>query len=167
MPETTHAKDRPLSPHLQIYRLPLTARMSILHRITGAGLILGLMLFTWWLVAAASGPDAYEDVQNFMGSSFGTLVLFGFSAALYYHLLNGIRHLFWDMGYLFKIESAYKAGYAVLAGAIILTAATWICAMNYAGKHVYSAEENALELLVEDGGVVIIDDNAGAQGQKE
>lgn len=118
--------DRPLSPHLQIYRLPLLARMSILHRITGVGLMVGTLLLAWWVVAAAIGPDAFATAQAFIGSWLGRLLLFGWTAALFYHLLNGIRHLVWDTGKALEIESAERAGYAVIGGTVILTILVWV-----------------------------------------
>src|SRR5260370_21599822 len=87
---------RPLSPHLQIYRWQLTSVMSILHRASGIALAAGTILLVWWLAAAASGPGPLATVQGFLGSWFGLLLLFGWSAALFYHLCNGIRHLWWD-----------------------------------------------------------------------
>ena len=85
--------ERLLSPHLQIYRWQLTSVMSILHRATGLALSAGGVLLVWWLVAAAGGPEAYEGVRDFLGSWLGIVLLLGWSAALFYHLCNGIRHL--------------------------------------------------------------------------
>jgi len=118
--------NRPLSPHLQVYRLPLTALMSITHRITGVGLTFGTLLLAWWIVAAAYGPADYAQVQNFVGSWIGLLFLLGFSFALYFHLCNGIRHLFWDIGRYFELEETRRADVFVLIGAVALTAATWV-----------------------------------------
>ncbi len=120
-------KQRPLSPHLQVYRPQLTSVTSILHRATGAGLSVGLVFFTWWLVAAASGPEAYGVFTSFCGSLLGIALLFGWSLAFYYHLANGIRHLIWDSGRLFKIKNAYAAGYFVLFFTVAMTALTWVC----------------------------------------
>lgn len=117
--------DRPLSPHLQVYRWQLTMAMSILHRITGAGLGVGLLLLTWVLVAAAIGEDAYYTAMDFISSPLGILLMFGWTAALYYHLFNGIRHLIWDTGRLLSLKGAYASGYIVLALTIIATIATW------------------------------------------
>lgn len=116
---------RPLSPHLQVYKPQMTSVLSILHRMTGVGLTVGLMLFAWWLVAAAIGPGAYAVFMSFAGSTLGMLLLFGFTLAFFYHLANGIRHLFWDSGLLFKIENAYAAGYFVLFVTVLLTFVTW------------------------------------------
>lgn len=118
---------RPLSPFL-IYRLPLTALLSISHRITGCGLAVGLIGLTWWLVAAAAGAEAYAQFSAIASSWFGMLVLFGFSFALYFHLCNGIRHLFWDAGKGFEIAVAQRSDKLVLGGAIVLTALTWLMA---------------------------------------
>ncbi len=114
-------KDRPLSPHLQVYRLPLAAILSITHRITGVGLGLGALLLVVWLVAAAAGPDAFGPVSWFLGSWLGLLILFGFAWALLYHLANGIRHLFWDAGYGYDKDDAHRTGIAVLALSVALT----------------------------------------------
>jgi len=117
---------RPLSPHLQVYKLPLTALMSIAHRITGVGLGVGTLLLTWWLVAAAAGPEAFARAQGFIGSFFGLLLLFGWSAALYYHLCNGVRHLVWDAGKSFELTDTARANQIVLVATAVLTVLTWI-----------------------------------------
>ena len=98
--------ERPLSPHLQIYRWPINMALSIAHRMTGIGLALGLILLTWWLLALASGPEAFATVQAVMRSWLGVLVLFLWTFVLFYHLGNGVRHLVWDAGYGFEIETA-------------------------------------------------------------
>lgn len=124
--------ERPLSPHLQIYRWPVTMATSILHRATGCGLAAGTLLLAWWLAAAAAGPDYYAMAQACLGSILGRLVLLGFSWALFYHLLNGIRHLFWDAGHGYSIPVANKSGWAVIIGSVVLTVLAWILA--YAWK---------------------------------
>ena len=93
MADTRRAVERPISPHLTIYRPMLTMMMSIVHRITGGALFFGTLLLCWWLLAAASGPTAYAKVQAFMGSIIGSLILFGYTWALIHHMLGGIRHL--------------------------------------------------------------------------
>lgn len=131
-PMDSHApakRERPLSPHLQVYKLPMTALMSILHRMTGAALAIGTILVIAILLSAATGEGAYNDVMGFVGSWFGMILLFGWSVALFYHTLNGIRHLIWDMGYLFKIKNAERAGFIVLGATAFLTIITWICAL--------------------------------------
>ena len=118
--------DRPLSPHLQIYRPQLTSMLSILHRITGVGLSLGLLMLTWFLLALAGGPDRFETFREFCGSFFGVIFLMGFDAAASYHLCSGIRHLIFDTGRLMDLTSAYRAGYVVLGAAALLTLILWI-----------------------------------------
>jgi succinate dehydrogenase / fumarate reductase cytochrome b subunit len=118
---------RPLSPHLQIYRPQLTSVMSIMHRFAGIALALGALLLVCWIISAAAGPPAFTALQHFLGSWFGLLILFGWSVALFYHLSNGIRHLFWDAGHGFELKTAYASGYAVLAATAVLTVLAWIC----------------------------------------
>jgi succinate dehydrogenase / fumarate reductase cytochrome b subunit len=124
---------RPLSPHLQIYRMPLTAMLSIFHRITGVALALGSLILMWWLVAAASGPDYYAHVQGWLGSWLGRIILLGFTFALFYHLCNGVRHLFWDMGRGFEVAVAERVGVIVIACAVILTVLAWALAYGMGG----------------------------------
>ena len=116
---------RPMSPHIQIYKLPLTAKLSILHRGTGGALFFGLILMIAVLFSASNGPSSWQSMHGFLSSWFGNLVLFGFTFALYYHLANGIRHLFWDMGKGLDLEQANKSGIAVLAISVLLTLLTW------------------------------------------
>jgi succinate dehydrogenase / fumarate reductase, cytochrome b subunit len=122
---TDNTTNRPLSPHLQIYRPQLTSMMSILHRITGAALSAGGLMLAWWLVSAAMGEQAYDVFRKFAGSPLGLFMLFGWSFCLYYHLFNGIRHLVWDTVHLLDIGNAYRAGYIVLALTAFATAGTW------------------------------------------
>ncbi|MFO1352119.1 MAG: succinate dehydrogenase, cytochrome b556 subunit [Gammaproteobacteria bacterium] len=119
---------RPLSPHLQVYRLPLVAVLSIVHRITGLALVAGTPLLAYWLVALAAGPEAYARAQAMLGSKLGLLLLFGWTWALFYHLCNGIRHLFWDAGYGFALAKANQSGVAVVVASVVLTLATWLIA---------------------------------------
>ncbi len=121
--------NRPLSPHLQIYRPQLTSVLSIAHRGTGIALSVGAPFFAWWLLAAASGPEAYGTAQAFFGSGPGLVVLAGFSFALFYHLCNGIRHLFWDAGMGLELDQAYRSGWTVIAAAVLLTVAAWAWAL--------------------------------------
>ena len=123
------AERRPLSPHLQIYKPQLTSVLSISHRITGVGLAAGTLLLTWWLLAAAAGPEAFATVQGVLGSWIGYLILFGFSYALMYHLCNGVRHLFWDAGRGFELPTVYKTGWAVVIGSAALTVIAWAIAI--------------------------------------
>jgi len=119
---------RPMSPHLQIYKLPFTAKLSILHRGTGAVLFFGLLLMIWVLLSAANGAESWESMHSLLSSWFGYIVLFGFSFSLFYHLGNGIRHLFWDIGKGLECDQAKKSGQALIAGSIILTLLTWLVA---------------------------------------
>lgn len=126
-------QNRPLSPHLDVYKLPLTAILSISHRISGVGLSVGTLLLACWLTAAATGPDAYEAVNGFLGSWFGKLLMFLWSFALFYHMCNGIRHLFWDTGRGFERDQVEKSAKAVLIAAAVLTVLTWILALAGGG----------------------------------
>jgi len=118
--------DRPLSPHLQIYQWQLTWILSILHRITGLVLGVGTLLLVWWLVATAAGPQAFAAAQDFIGSWFGRLLLFGWTLAFFFHLANGIRHLVWDAGYGLELPAVYRSGWAVVALTLALTLVSWI-----------------------------------------
>lgn len=120
--------ERPLSPHLQIYKPQITMVTSITHRITGIALGVGTLLLAWWLIAAATGPEAYATVSAFLGSWFGRLVMFGFTWALFYHLCNGIRHLFWDAGKGFELPTMRKTGVAAIVASVVLTLLTWVIA---------------------------------------
>ena len=122
----TPATERPLSPHLQIYRPMLTMMMSIAHRITGAGLYVGALLVAWWLIALASGPAAYADFTWFAGSIIGQLVLFGFTWALIHHMFGGIRHFIWDTGRGFGLDTIEVMARATLIGSLSLTVVVWI-----------------------------------------
>ena len=113
--------NRPLSPHLEIYRPQLTSILSITHRMTGMALWAGTLLLAWWLVAAAVGPGAFDLVQSVLGHWIGKLVLLGWTYALFYHLCNGIRHLFWDVGYGFELKTLHASGWTVLAVSAVLT----------------------------------------------
>lgn len=123
------ARTRPLSPHLQVYRLPLVSIMSITHRITGVALVVGTILLAAWLGGGAYSPEAYADMSAFLGSWIGYVLLFGWSVALYYHLCNGIRHLFWDIGKGFALADAHRSNVIVLVATVILVAVTWIVAL--------------------------------------
>ena len=116
---------RPLSPHLQIYKPQMTTVMSIFHRFTGIALAIGTVMVAWLLIAAATGQEAYDCFTTFATHPLGHLMLFGWSVALFYHMFNGIRHLFWDMGYLFKIQNATRAGIVVLLATFIATVLLW------------------------------------------
>ena len=112
---------RPLSPHIQIYKPQLTSVLSILHRGTGIFLCLGAVVFTWWLTALALGPEPFAAVRLALGSWLGRLLLFAWTFSFFFHLCNGIRHLFWDAGLGFELRTAYASGKAVVAASVVLT----------------------------------------------
>jgi len=120
--------ERPLSPHLQVYRWQWTMALSILHRGTGLFLSLGALYLVCWLLAIASGPDAYAAVSGFAGSIVGRLLLLGWTFSLFYHLANGIRHLVWDAGIALDLKSSYISACLVIAAAVALTVIAWIAA---------------------------------------
>ena len=126
-------RERPLSPHLQVYRPQITSVLSIAHRITGVALVAGTLLLTWWLVAAAYGPEQFATVQGFIGSWIGQLLLWGFTFALFYHLGNGVRHLAWDFGWGFELDRLRTSGLAVLVFAGVATLFTLIAAYSVGG----------------------------------
>lgn len=117
---------RPLSPHLSIYHFRPTMVMSILHRITGASLYAGTILVVWWLLAAASGPAAFSWASWFFGSIVGRLILFGYSWALFHHMLGGVRHFVWDTGRGLGRETSTRFAWATITGSLLLTAILWI-----------------------------------------
>ena len=117
---------RPLSPHLQIYRPQITSVMSILHRLTGILLALGALQLALWIVAAAQGPETFATIQAFNDSWLGRGLLCGWTAALFYHLANGVRHLLWDAGFGFAPAQVATSGWITLAVAAALTLLTWL-----------------------------------------
>jgi succinate dehydrogenase / fumarate reductase, cytochrome b subunit len=121
---------RPISPFMlgSAYQFQMSSTTSILHRITGVGLGLGTLLFTAWLVAAASGDSAFSVVQAILGSPFGLFILFCFTLALFYHFCNGIRHLSWDAGKGFELPAMHRNGALVIAATFVLTVAFWVIA---------------------------------------
>jgi succinate dehydrogenase / fumarate reductase, cytochrome b subunit len=124
------AVQRPLSPHLQVYKPQLTSMMSIAHRATGVANAIAAFGLAWWLVAVAAGPEAYATFVACAGSVFGRLVLMAVTATLVYHLCNGIRHLLWDAGKGLEIDAAYRSGYAVLGVSLVLTVGLWVVVLG-------------------------------------
>jgi succinate dehydrogenase / fumarate reductase cytochrome b subunit len=118
-------QNRPLSPHLQIYRPQISSVLSILHRITGVALAVGSLLLVYWIIAAAVGPEAFAQAQGLIGSFLGRLLLFGWTYALFFHLVNGIRHLFWDMGWGFELKTMAITGWIAVIAAVLLTLIAW------------------------------------------
>lgn len=125
MSQNTPSK-RPLSPHLQIYRLPLLALMSITHRITGVMLSMGSVFIILWLLALASGPETFAFAQGLAGSWLGKIVLFPLSFAFFYHFFNGLRHLMWDNLRWLAVIEAEASGKAVLALSVLATLVLWL-----------------------------------------
>jgi len=120
--------ERPLSPHIQIYKPMLTMTMSIVHRITGAALYVGTLILAAWLIAAASGAAAFDTMQAVLGSVLGRLVLFGYTWALLHHMLGGIRHLIWDTGRGFGAVERELFARLTIIGSVVLTVLLWIVA---------------------------------------
>ena len=133
MAEMKAPAERPLSPHLFIYKPTLTMMMSIVHRITGTALYFGTLLVVWWLIAAASGPKAYAGIGAFMSSFFGRLILFGYTWALMHHMLGGIRHFIWDTGHGFELPTVRLLSWGTLLGSITLTGLIWVAALSQWG----------------------------------
>ncbi len=132
MSQSQATRQRPLSPHLSIYRPAITMTTSILHRITGGALYVGTLLVAWWLIAAATSEEYFNFVSWLYGSWFGLIVLFGYTWALMLHLLGGIRHLIWDTGTGLEKHTASKIAWATLIGSIVLTLLVWIA--GYAAR---------------------------------
>ncbi len=123
--------ERPLSPHLQIYRPQITSVLSILHRITGFFLTSGAVALVGWLLAIAGGPEWFNCYRGFCSHSIGRMFLAGISFSYFYHLFNGIRHLVWDSGHAYDLPSVYRGGYLVLVLTGIATAFTWLLIMGF------------------------------------
>ena len=119
--EESRNNNRPLSPHLDIYQYQITWTVSIMHRITGVAMTLGLILIVAWLVAAAFSPELFSLIDGVLRSWIGMIIIFGSLWAFWFHFLNGIRHLFWDAGYGFNLETVARSGWTVVIGSILLT----------------------------------------------
>ena len=119
-------RPRPLSPHLQVYKPQLTSILSILHRGTGIVLSIGSIFLVTWILVLTLGESAYQIYSQLVNNWFGKLVIFGFTFGLFYHLSNGIRHLFWDAGYGYDLKDAYISGFAVIFSSLSLTLITWL-----------------------------------------
>jgi succinate dehydrogenase / fumarate reductase cytochrome b subunit len=136
MPEQAkRAQARPLSPHMQIYRWPVTMATSIVHRATGVALSAGTLLVAWWLIATALGDAQYDLFSTVARTQLGQLVLFGFVWSLAYHLLNGIRHLAWDVGYGFAVPTANRSGILVFTLSVFAAIAVFVYAYTAKGMH--------------------------------
>jgi len=131
MPMTTH--ERPLSPHLQIYKVELPMMLSGLHRITGIALSVGSILLVAWISSAVYSAEAFASMNRFLGGYIGQFVLFGWTFSLIYHSVSGVRHLIWDTGRLLEVKQIYSSSKIVLAIAIVLTLLAWILAGGFPG----------------------------------
>ena len=118
-------QNRPLSPHLQVYKPQVTSILSIFHRMTGVALSVGLVLLVGWIFSLSLGENIFKYYSYFLGSWLGLLIMFSFTFALTYHFCNGVRHLFWDAGYGYEISTVYKSGLAVVIISLLLTCSIW------------------------------------------
>jgi succinate dehydrogenase cytochrome b subunit len=126
--------DRPLSPHISVYRWQFTNTLSIVHRLTGVMLTLGAVILTVWLLAITGGPESYRRLVWLLGSPVGVIFLVACTFSFFYHLCNGIRHLAWDAGYGFEMRQARASGLAVVAVAVVLTLVFWLVALTTGGS---------------------------------
>jgi succinate dehydrogenase / fumarate reductase, cytochrome b subunit len=133
MSNSTAKRTRPLSPNIQIYRPQLTSVLSIANRMTGVVLSVCAVVLVVWLLAAATGPEAYAAVQDAIASWMGQIVLFGCTFAFFLHFCGGIRHLVWDAGYGFDLRSIYASGWAVAAASASLTVTAWVASLFLGG----------------------------------
>ena len=120
------SQNRPLSPHLQVYKFIPTMAMSIIHRITGGAMYFGTILVAWWLIAAASGKETFDWVNSIYGSWIGLIILFGYTWALVHHMLGGLRHFMWDLGYGFDKHFTTKLAKALPVASVLLTIVIWL-----------------------------------------
>ena len=125
--------NRPLSPHLQVYRPQITSFLSILHRLTGVALAVGTIFFTYWLLSATYGAEKFATAQALFGSLVGQLILWGFTFSIFFHLGNGIRHIAWDAGWGFEMDRLRATGWLVVVFALVMTALTLALAYSAAG----------------------------------
>lgn len=133
MSQTKPTVQRPLSPHLGIYRMQINMAMSIIHRITGAALYFGTILLAAWLISAATSADAFRFINGLLGHPLGQLVMFGYTWALIHHMFGGIRHLIWDTGRALDIRSADTLGWLSIIGSISLTVVLWFIGLSMRG----------------------------------
>jgi succinate dehydrogenase / fumarate reductase, cytochrome b subunit len=133
MAEATRVIERPLSPHISVYRVMINTVMSIVHRITGAALYFGTLLLAAWLVGAAMGERQFAMVNNLFGHPIGKLILFGYTWAIFQHMLGGLRHFLWDTGRGFQIWQVNLLSWLTIIGSISLTLATWYIGLTLKG----------------------------------
>lgn len=125
---STGPRERPLSPHLQVWRWHVTMLTSILHRASGVALYAGAIILAGWALSLASGPEAYVEYMALLSSLVGQIVLFGLTLAVFYHLFNGIRHLVWDVGMGLDVKTANNSAYVVFALTVVASIALWAAA---------------------------------------
>ena len=125
--------NRPLSPHLQVYRLPMLAVLSICHRASGIVLTLGAFVIPFVLLALASGPDNYAALAQHLTAWYGLILLFLYTLVIAYHMCNGVRHLVWDTGNALDVHAAERSGYIMLAVAAVITISVWLTALIFGG----------------------------------
>ncbi|WP_397394713.1 succinate dehydrogenase, cytochrome b556 subunit [Phenylobacterium sp.] len=130
---TTPVRERPLSPHLQVWRWHLTMLTSILHRASGMALYAGAILVAGWALALGAGPDAYPAYMDLLASPLGRLVLVGLTLSLFYHLANGIRHLFWDAGLGLSVTTSTQSGIMAMAFSVVATVIVWAIGLGQGG----------------------------------
>lgn len=133
MASSTEKRKPPLSPHLQVYKPQITSILSVLHRGTGIILYFGTLLLVCWLACLAAGPIPYHEMLEWLKSPLGAIILMGLSFSFYYHLANGIRHLAWDLGYGYDLQTVTKTGWLVVATAIIFSGFTWVLGYIWGG----------------------------------
>ncbi|HWU55684.1 MAG TPA: succinate dehydrogenase, cytochrome b556 subunit [Rhizomicrobium sp.] len=134
-PQRPLASTRPLSPHMTIYRWPVTMMTSITHRFTGVGLALGAVILAWWLVCISNGPEGWQKFHAVSDTPIGLLVLFGLTWSLIYHFLSGIRHLAWDLGYGFDKRVAERNSVIIFALSIVAALAVFAAAWTGQGGY--------------------------------
>ncbi|MCA3722055.1 MAG: succinate dehydrogenase, cytochrome b556 subunit [Phenylobacterium sp.] len=134
MSMTAPVRERPMSPHLQVWRWHLTMLTSILHRATGMALYGGALIVTAWALALGAGPDVYQGFLDLMASPLGRLVLVGLTLSLFYHLANGVRHLFWDVGLGLSVTSSFRSGVMAMAFSVVATVLVWAIGLGSGGS---------------------------------
>ena len=134
-PQKPAATTRPLSPHLTIYRWPVTMATSITHRITGVGLSVGAVILAWWLVSISNGPEGWQRFHALSETPIGLLVVFGLTWSLTYHFLNGVRHLAWDLGYGFEKHLAERNSMMILVASVVIAVALFALAWTGHGGY--------------------------------
>ncbi|MFM8374669.1 MAG: succinate dehydrogenase, cytochrome b556 subunit [Phenylobacterium sp.] len=134
MSMTVPVRERPMSPHLQVWRWHLTMLTSILHRATGMALYGGALIVTAWALALGAGPDVYQGFQDLMASPLGRLVLVGLTLSLFYHLANGVRHLFCDVGLGLSVTNSFRSGVMAMAFSVVATVVVWAIGLGSGGS---------------------------------